>query len=80
MVTGPTEHHSRKSIVLSTANKDGGAHVDDNISDEFASLKRGFWTFEKENSSKELADYHFIAIRQFGYELLHSPELSTLFT
>lgn len=78
LVTGPEQKHSRKSIILATANKDGGAHVDENITPDFRTQKEGYWTFDHGNSTEELADYHFIAIRQFGYEIMNSRQLSAL--
>ncbi|KJS02656.1 MAG: hypothetical protein VR65_04770 [Desulfobulbaceae bacterium BRH_c16a] len=78
LVTGPKQKHSRKSIILATANKDGGSHIDGNITPKFKILKDGFWTFEKGNISEELTDYHFIGIRQFGYEIINSHELTAL--
>ena len=80
LVTGPKQKHSRQSIILATANKDGGAHIDENITPDFKTLKAGFWTFEHGTSSKELTDYHFFAIRQFGYEIINSQQLSALTT
>ena len=80
LVTGPEQKHSRQSIILATANKDGGAHIDENITPDFKTLKEGFWTFEHESLSKELTDYHFVAIRQFGYEIINSQQLLALTT
>jgi hypothetical protein len=71
---------TRKSAVLMAANKDGGAHVDYDIGDEGRLLRAGgFWTDGVfRGKPVDLGDIHLVAVRQFGFELLHSKELVAL--
>jgi hypothetical protein len=82
VVFGPENKWTRKTIVLAAANKDGGAHVDPNISPEYRDLIDGLWTFTRQDSARTetrvMTDHQFIALRQFAYELLNSPELVAL--
>jgi hypothetical protein len=77
---------TRKSIVLTAANKDGGAHVDSALTKEYRLLssdgaagsyvgKVGGIEFQG-----EIQDAHLISLRQLGYELLNSPDLVGLAT
>ena len=72
---------SRKDIVLSAANKDGGAHVDPAPSSCTNKLRAGVgtvrWTTEKGTFVRPLLNAHFYLLRQFGYEVLNSPELTS---
>lgn len=75
---------SRKRIILDAANKDGGAHVDLSLSDEYENLSKvgalGFFASYKENIIEErpIDNAHLVGIRQIAYELLNSPELLAL--
>mgnify|MGYP000874810705 CR=1 FL=1 len=75
---------SRKKIILDAANKDGGAHVDLALSDEYEKLSEvgalGVFTSYRENMIEErpIDNAHLVGIRQIAYELLNSPELLTL--
>lgn len=71
---------SRQSAVLMATNKDGGAHVDEDIGPIGALLRDGgFWTDGvMHGQSVDLSDIHLVALRQFGYELLNSPDLWAL--
>jgi hypothetical protein len=75
---------SRKDIVLAAANKDGGAHVDANLTPEYERLitpgSLGTLVIEKSGGTEEhpITEGHFLALRQMAYELLNSPELSAL--
>jgi len=75
---------TKKDIVLAAANKDGGAHVDSRIPLAYQELIKfgnpsGIDTalgnhFEEEN----VVNAHFTALRQMGYELLKSAELTSI--
>jgi hypothetical protein len=82
LVFGPENRWTRRTIVLAAANKDGGAHVDPNISQEYRDLIDGLWTLTRQDSTRTttqvMTDHQFIALGQFAYELLNSPELIEL--
>jgi hypothetical protein len=75
--------YSRKNIILSAANQDGGAHVDSNPDSKTTQLKDGVLRFDVNiNGVKQtipLVDSHFPLLRQFGYEVLNSPEIMQMF-
>ena len=78
------EKFSRKMIVLSAANKDGGAHVDSKLSAEYEALAKdgavGSFVYQTQGQKVEapIQDAHLVSLRQLGYELLHSSELVKL--
>ena len=82
-VLGSGERLSRKKIVLTAANKDGGAHVDSALTPEYEALSRqgavGYLMSSVGGNINEqpFTDAHFVAVRQMAYELLNSPELLT---
>jgi len=73
---------SRKIIILTAANKDGGAHVDKKLTEEYELLKRecgiGKLIYhENGNHTEQLLDNaHYVSLRQMAYEILNSPELT----
>jgi hypothetical protein len=74
--------YSRKDVILSAANKDGGAHVDE-PDGKLKALQQGFWEKTQINvdGSKvitSLDNNHFRMLRRFADELLLSSELLTL--
>ncbi len=75
---------TRKSIVLTAANKDGGAHVDKTLTREYKSLSSGgaagsySGTTGGKRFKGEIKDAHLVSIRQMGYELLNSPDIVSL--
>lgn len=75
---------TRRSIVLAAANTDGGAHVDSTLTAEYEALAKdgaiGYFQQCTHDSRTELpiVGAHLVSLRQIGYELLHSPELSKL--
>lgn len=73
---------TRRQIVLMAANKDGGAHVDEDLNDTEQLLKRGMWrqaTYTPSGIVEEaLSNQHMIGLRRFGFEILHSEELMAL--
>lgn len=71
---------SRRQIVLTAANKDGGAHVDAMLSAEYEALAKagaiGSFVYQTQGKRVEapIHDAHLVSLRQLGYELLYSPE------
>lgn len=79
LISGPNSIHTRKSITLAAANKDGGAHVDKKLNSEFEELLEGLFTFSRTGENPvELDNHHFIALRVFANELLNSEEVQEL--
>jgi hypothetical protein len=79
---GQDRRVSRKDIILVAANKDGGAHVDENLTPQYEILKqRGgtlqfvVWRIDGVEGKNEFEDLHAQFIRQMAYELLTSPAL-----
>ena len=71
--------HTRKSIILNAADKDGGAHVDPTLTKEYEQLKNGLYYFSSDNTAqKEISDIQYTAIRVFANELINSSELRTI--
>jgi hypothetical protein len=72
---------SRKDVVLTAADKDGGAHVDAALTPEYerlvASGDLGYFV-DEHGSQTPITDHHFVALRQMGYELLNSHGLIAL--
>ena len=84
-VLDPQTRLSRRKIILSAANQDGGAHVDASLSKEYEALSSdgaiGHFTYgsnENKAYQQPIQEAHFVAIRQMAYELLHSPDLNAL--
>ncbi len=81
-VTPPQTHdeepvrHTRKSIILTTVNKEGGAHVDAYVSADYERLATGATiatTFgDPTTTEMRIVAAHFVCLRQMGYEALHS--------
>ena len=74
--------YSRGDLVLTTAHKDGGAHVD-KPNRRLKAFREGFWMKVHKNAAGEeiresMGDTHFRMLRRFADELLHSPELLDL--
>ena len=74
--------YTRKDVVLSAANKDGGAHIDTPDA-KLQALQEGFWirtdTHADGTKRKEpIVDNHFRVLRRFAEELLTSKELLKL--
>jgi len=72
---------TRRSLVLAAANKDGGAHVDRKLTEEYAALAAdgavGSFIAKTDNISKliPMTDAHLVSLRQIGYEVTSSSEL-----
>lgn len=77
---------SRKALVLTAANKDGGAHVDSELTKEYEtmmrtaeSLKYGYGVAgDGELAYVDLRDIHLVYLRQIGFEILSSADLLAL--
>lgn len=66
---------SRKDIVLSIADQDGGAHVDSSLNKEYADLSRNNSlgrVFSDGKSSQPIKSPERVAVRQIAHELLKS--------
>lgn len=73
---------TRADVVLSAANKDGGAHVDAPDA-KLQALQDGFWSRVSKNADGTetevpIVDDHFRLLRRFADELLCSPALLQL--
>ena len=76
-----TTRLSRKKIVLSAANQDGGSHVDESLNSDYQALTADgfagtvFHSIGGRTTEQPLVGTHFVALRQMAFELLNSPEL-----
>lgn len=82
IVMAQSHRFSRRDVVLSSANQDGGAHVDISPNNKTIELKEGIGTLTKVvdgvDVTEVLSDHHFPMLRQIGYEVLNSPEITSL--
>lgn len=72
------EKYSRRDVVLSAANQDGGAHVDSKPSHKTLKFREGPKITVKINGEpvpNAVANHHYTLIRQMAYELLNSQDL-----
>ena len=75
---------TRKKIVLTAANKDGGAHIDKKLTKEYDTLANegvvGKLIYHVNGNYIEHSfdDAHYVSLRQMAYEILNSPELKKL--
>ena len=78
------QRFSRADIILAAANQDGGAHVEPDPNQTTILLRGSLGTLTTITSCgtqrRELTNPHFSLIRQFGFEILNSPDLSVLMT
>lgn len=75
IAVSPEESFSRKDIVLTVANKLGGAHVEpeiDEVYDKLMNRNSLGWFFLIDGSSKAFGDPVPMTVRQIAYELLES--------
>ena len=74
------ERFSRADIILAAANQDGGAHIDPSPHQKTILLRGSLGTVttttNRGTQKRELTNPHFSMIRQFGFEILNSPDLS----
>ena len=80
VLTLEDKSYSRYDIIKITSNKDGGAHIEINV-EELKPLKNPFGTFTiseyNHKITSNLNNHHYILLRQFAYEVLHSEEIFT---
>ena len=70
---------TRKRLVLEIANKDGGSHVDANLTPDYEQIVNNFWFQGAVGAvATPFTETHLLSIRQLGYEVLNSPELLNL--
>jgi len=71
---------SRKDLILTMADQDGGAHVDPNLNQVYANLSRenslGF-NFFNQNGEKPIKGAELASVRQITHEFLNTIDLST---
>ncbi len=73
------ESLTRKEIVLTAANKDGGAHVDEVLPENYHRLSDGFFiAISQDGSVTNFRGHHLSCLRQIGYEFLTSPSTSLI--
>ena len=83
-VLDPDTWVMRGDVVLTAANKDGGAHVDSKLTPEYERLVASgdLGCLVAQHGTEEIripiSGHHYVALRQMGYELLNSPELCRL--
>jgi hypothetical protein len=73
--------YTRKRVVLWAANKDGGAHVDDEQEPEYQELKAAGAIGAIEgpgDKSVPIEDAHLTFLRTMAFEVLNSPDLAAL--
>jgi hypothetical protein len=72
---------TRRSLVLTAANKDGGAHVDASLTPEYEAVMK-MWILQGSDEKNTITfdDIHLIGLRQIAYEVLHSPQILRLRT
>ena len=76
---------NRRELVLAAVNKDGGAHVSHALDPKYEDLVNGAGSKMTLNLPSGDEDIpfrygHLSALRQMGYEVLHSPDLLNLAT
>jgi hypothetical protein len=75
---------SRRELTVWASNKDGGAHVDHDPGVDYERVRQGMnftFTVGRPDGTSEICqarELHLAALRQFGCELLNSPELLKL--
>lgn len=74
---------TRRDIILGAANKDGGAHVDLNLSVPYqvasGESPTGFFIKKPGDAGPTpLEKTHLVSLRQMGYEILNSPDVQSL--
>ena len=71
---------SRKQIVLTLADQDGGAHVDSTVEETYQYANTAIKVIHKYDDGTEIEGFNeasLIIMRQLGYEVLNSPDIST---
>lgn len=78
VITADKISYSRYEIIKTTAHKDGGSHVDKpNTSLKNLKSTIGTFTISTNNRkiSQDISNHHYILLRQFAHEVIHSKEL-----
>jgi hypothetical protein len=82
VLISPGKRWRRRDLTLSAANKDGGAHVDPDLTPEYQRLTKGLWEIsgyvEGVHVAGAITDHQFMYLRQMGWEVLNSPDLVAL--
>lgn len=69
-------NHSRREVILSVANKDGGAHVDTKLPEKYVITKNTALTLNIEGNKINFErNVVYASIAQIGWELLNSIEV-----
>jgi hypothetical protein len=72
-IDGKNNSFSRKKLVLAIANKDGGAHIDPELDQDYAELTKQNslgWTYFNDSESGPLEKASSAAVRQIAHEIL----------
>ena len=73
---------TRKQIVLTASNQDGGAHVDKKLTREYEALQRGIgimgYSIGGQAAEFAIENLQLSDLRQMGYEILNSPDVLSL--
>jgi hypothetical protein len=74
---------TRETLMLGAANKDGGAHVDLNVSEEYQAASREnemshLWKHSGKPVPVSDEPIYLVSLRQMAYEILHSPDIQAL--
>ncbi|OXD04570.1 hypothetical protein CA165_23355 [Vibrio parahaemolyticus] len=72
---------SRRDVVLSAANQDGGAHVANKLDNKTKKMKAGPTVTVKVNGKvidNMMDNHHYPLIRQITHEVLNSPDFTSL--
>lgn len=77
VIVGPHGRLRRRDLVLNAADKDGFAHVDSKLTDEYEQLMR-FYRTRVGDGPEEDAPIHLAALRQLAWELQNSKPLILL--
>jgi hypothetical protein len=75
------ERITRNDLILTAANKDGGAHVDRKLPRKYEELTSGFIFTSSADDPQVLVpieEIHLIGLRQLAHELFRSPDLMDL--
>lgn len=75
-IDGEKNTYSRKEIILSVANQDGGSHVDPELDNKYAKLSRqnglGWTHADSDGKSVAITGAELAAVRQITHEILRS--------
>lgn len=74
---GKKNTFNRRELVLALANKDGGAHIDPELDEDYAELTRNNsvgWVFSDGVSTSPIQEVELHSVRQIAYELTSSIE------